>query len=530
MFGISIFYMFKKTFWLFIITLAIITFSPGVMALRVAEVPTPRQTGTWVTDMANTLSPETEAKLNQMISELSRQNSCEIMVVTVPETFPYSTPKEFATTWFNYWTIGQKGLDNGVLFMYSHGDNRIEIETGYGVTDILPDAWVVNLIKQQIRPKFNQGNFDGGTLVGTQELIAVLKTYQPHQSPNYSITLFPFFSSNIPMLTLDKNPISLLIISGIILSLISYTASLVIYRKPALISPQGNERIKGLDSHDKPVYNLAYLFLFTTSFTAAITVGAGVVTASLVGIINYLLFYGRLNRRSIQVYPSPELLNSSQVITSGCLVCFSGLVILIFWMPLLRISYIELFLIPFFMLTLIIGGLIDNPLSKNPKKNFDKNRKRKSIRSFHCAKCQQQMKQLDSISLLSHLKEPESVAQNLGSVVFEGWECPRCRPKLIAQGINIRAYVVDTNKFSICPNCQELTVTSEEKITLEATELNEGSTLITDKCQCCSYGNVTEKTIPRISRDSDSGGGGGDSGGGGDGGGGGGSGGDGGGG
>ncbi|WP_254012447.1 TPM domain-containing protein, partial [Limnofasciculus baicalensis] len=485
--------MFKKTFWLFIITLAIIAFSPGVMALRVEEVPTPRQTGTWVTDMANTLSPETEAKLNQMISELSRQNSCEIMVVTVPETSPYSTPKEFTTTWFNYWTIGQKGLDNGVLFMYSHGDNRIEIETGYGVTDILPDAWVVDLIKQKIRPQFNLGNYDGGTLVGTQELIAVLKTYQPHQSPNSSTTEVPFYGSNIPIITLDKKTTLLLTNTGIILSLISGVGMLLISHKLALISPQGNERIKGLDSHDKPVYYLVCLFLFSISFTAALTVDAGVIAASLAGGMNCILFYRSLNRSSIQVSTSPKLLNSRQIIYWGCSGCFYIPSIIII------IIYINLFVVPGLILALLTGGILYVPLSIIPKKMFDNKRKRRSIRPLHCAKCQQQMKQLDSISLLSHLREPESVAQNLGSVVFEGWECSRCRPKLIAQGINIRAYVVDTNKFSICPNCQELTVTSKEKITLEATELKEGSKLITDTCQCCSYGKVTEKIIPRIS-------------------------------
>src|SRR5207237_5454332 len=107
--------MLKQTIWLSVLNLAVIAFSPAAMGMRVEEVPSPRQTGSWVTDTANILSPETEAELNRQISQLEAQNGCEIMVVTVPETAPYSTPKEFTTTWFNYWTIGKKGLDNGVL-------------------------------------------------------------------------------------------------------------------------------------------------------------------------------------------------------------------------------------------------------------------------------------------------------------------------------------------------------------------------------------------------------------------------------
>jgi uncharacterized protein len=145
-------------------------------ALTVKEVPNPRQvSGNWVTDSAQILQPETESQLNRMINQLEDKNGAEIAVVTVPETQPAASPKAFATELFNYWHIGKKGQDNGVLFLISKGDRRVEIETGYGVEAILPDAKVGNIIDTEIRPRFKQSDFDGGTLAGTRSMIITLE-------------------------------------------------------------------------------------------------------------------------------------------------------------------------------------------------------------------------------------------------------------------------------------------------------------------------------------------------------------------
>ena len=169
--------MIRKIFWSGTLSLALIGFSPASFAIPVEDVPNPRQdNGGWVTDMANILSPKAEAELNRDISDLEAQNGSEIAVVTVPETSPEATPKEFATKLFNYWGIGKKSKDNGVLFLISKGDRRTEIETGYGVEAILPDAKVGNIIEQEITPHFKQGDFDSGIQAGEKALVAALSS------------------------------------------------------------------------------------------------------------------------------------------------------------------------------------------------------------------------------------------------------------------------------------------------------------------------------------------------------------------
>ena len=136
-------------------TVAIVLIPLAALALDVKDVPNPRQiNGTWVTDMAGILDQSTESQINSQITQLEQKNGAEIAVVTVPETSPSPSPKAFATALFKYWKIGKKGQNNGILLLISKGDRRVEIETGYGVEAILPNAKVANIIDTQITPKF----------------------------------------------------------------------------------------------------------------------------------------------------------------------------------------------------------------------------------------------------------------------------------------------------------------------------------------------------------------------------------------
>ena len=144
-------------------------------ALTVEEVINPRQDNNgWVTDMADILSDGTETKLNNLITNLEQSNGAEIAVVTVLETAPATSPKAFATELFNHWRIGKAEADNGILLLVSITDKRVEIETGYGIVPILPNAEVDTIIDTKITPQYKHDNFDRGTLDGTQALIDAL--------------------------------------------------------------------------------------------------------------------------------------------------------------------------------------------------------------------------------------------------------------------------------------------------------------------------------------------------------------------
>jgi uncharacterized protein len=182
---------FQKAIYGVLASLAVLSFTASSLAVTVEQVPNPREVNnSWVTDMADILSPTTETQLNQIISQLEAKNGSEIAVVTVPETTA-STPKEFATKLFNRWGIGKADKNNGVLLLISQGDRRTEIETGSGIQEILPNAKVSDIINSQITPKFKQGDFNGGTLAGTKALVVAQQTPQSTPKVTDSVTLPP---------------------------------------------------------------------------------------------------------------------------------------------------------------------------------------------------------------------------------------------------------------------------------------------------------------------------------------------------
>lgn len=210
------------------------------LALTVQEVPNPRQRGVWVTDMAGILSNETESQINQMISQLKAKNGTEIAVVTVPKTTPPDSPKIFATELFNYWGVGKKGKDNGVLFLISVGDRRVEIETGYGIEAILPDAKVGNIIDSQIIPQFKKGDFAGGTVAGTKALVVILES---ERSPTADKTPLPITSNpEISQPEYNSNPWGIVTVTGISILGVGGAAAYLGRKKKILIPPSGRTR------------------------------------------------------------------------------------------------------------------------------------------------------------------------------------------------------------------------------------------------------------------------------------------------
>ena len=155
------------TFLLWVMVLPI----ASVLAIPISDIPNPRKlNGKWVSDVANILSADTEIKLNQKISQLEARNGSEIAVVTVPDTSPLPSPKAYATELFNTWGIGKRDINNGVLFLISVNDRRIEIETGRGITAHLSNTQVTQIIETKIKPEFKLQKFDQGTINGVDEI------------------------------------------------------------------------------------------------------------------------------------------------------------------------------------------------------------------------------------------------------------------------------------------------------------------------------------------------------------------------
>lgn len=150
--------------------------APASHATEPAAVQNPRaQRGGWVSDMAGVLTSDARAEIDSIATALDHATGAELAVVTVNDVGS-RTPKQFATELFNRWHIGKPGVDNGVLLLIAIAPRRVEIETGYGVEAVLPDAHAGRLLRQFVVPHFKHGDFSGGAVAGAREIARVLSS------------------------------------------------------------------------------------------------------------------------------------------------------------------------------------------------------------------------------------------------------------------------------------------------------------------------------------------------------------------
>lgn len=142
-------------------------------ATSIQSVPDPRTSGGWVSDVANILGSDQVQNFNQLFTELETETGAEVAMVTVQDV--EGTPKEFATALFNHWRLGKAGANNGLLVLMVLGQRRLEMETGYGLEEILPDGWLGEMQARAMVPSFKRGAYGEGLAVGMMEVAARLR-------------------------------------------------------------------------------------------------------------------------------------------------------------------------------------------------------------------------------------------------------------------------------------------------------------------------------------------------------------------
>src|SRR5882724_555322 len=126
-----------------------------------------------VVDDANILSSGTKADLVQKLAALESKTSRQLVIVTLPSLQGYEI-SDYGYQLGRAWGIGQKRLNNGILFIVAPKEHKTRIEVGYGLEPIVTDAFSSVVIQTQVLPKFRSGDFNGGVAAGADALIQQL--------------------------------------------------------------------------------------------------------------------------------------------------------------------------------------------------------------------------------------------------------------------------------------------------------------------------------------------------------------------
>jgi uncharacterized protein len=126
-----------------------------------------------VTDLVGLLDQETRQRLTQFLDRVRERTGAEMAVLVVASTAP-DTIEAYSIAVFDQWKIGQRGKDNGLLFLVAVQDRRMWITTGYGLEGILPDGKVGEIRDRAILPSFRAGRYAEGIVRGSEALAAVI--------------------------------------------------------------------------------------------------------------------------------------------------------------------------------------------------------------------------------------------------------------------------------------------------------------------------------------------------------------------
>jgi uncharacterized protein len=153
-----------------------------------------------VTDLTNTLSPGERQALDSKLSAWEARTTNQLVVLVVPTTAP-ETIEDYGIRVADTWKIGQKGVDNGAVFIVAKDDKRMRIEVGYGFEGVLTDVTSRRIIGESVAPLFSQGKFAAGIDAGVDRIMAVVDDGKPLPPPGKTARK-PTRSGNIDFGTL----------------------------------------------------------------------------------------------------------------------------------------------------------------------------------------------------------------------------------------------------------------------------------------------------------------------------------------
>lgn len=147
-----------------------------------AQRAVPDHGGVWVHDEANVLSAATVAELESVLKAERDSTSNQIAVLIIP-SLEGDDIDSYGIRVADAWKIGKKDRDNGAILLIAIQDRKMRIEVGQGLEGVLTDAMSSRINRNEIAPRFRQGDYDGGVKAGVFAIIKTIKGQYVNTDP-----------------------------------------------------------------------------------------------------------------------------------------------------------------------------------------------------------------------------------------------------------------------------------------------------------------------------------------------------------
>ena len=139
------------------VTLLIIA-TVAMTACGQGDLPMPRH---YVEDYADVINASDERSLNGILQELEQKTGAQYIVLTVLTTRGLPI-EQFSMELVEKWKLGQKGKDNGMLFVLAKNDRKWRFEVGYGLEGFVTDQYCGRVGSEVLVPYLKRGDYSQG--------------------------------------------------------------------------------------------------------------------------------------------------------------------------------------------------------------------------------------------------------------------------------------------------------------------------------------------------------------------------------
>lgn len=114
-----------------------------------------------VSDSAGLLGPDSETRIEETLRALEEATGAQVAVLTIG-SLEGENLEGYSLRVAETWQLGRGEIDDGALLLIVRDERKMRLEVGYGLAPTLTDVASSRILNDVLRPRFRQGDFEGG--------------------------------------------------------------------------------------------------------------------------------------------------------------------------------------------------------------------------------------------------------------------------------------------------------------------------------------------------------------------------------
>lgn len=497
----------------------------------VADVPDPKKSGGgYVSNPDHLISDQAVSDLNAKIATLDNAGKVQVAVVIL-HSIGENESRDFVHKLFNYWKIGDKEKNNGLLILMVEDARKLEFETGTGIEADMPDIVCFRIQQEYMIPHIKEHNYDAAFTDG------ILSVASLFNNGNYAYNLLPDMPASDPsLMPSDSTAVAISISPDHSVApdeAVADSATPVTAENPDVNQVYADPQPLADTSSSGNSYSYTGDFSFY-----------GLLFWIFVSAVMMRVFFGKKIKESKAADPVPVSISSfpNGFLRPG----WVGLVLLhlvafgvIYYIAHQRhtdVGFIKMFVIyyvawvVFIHVALLIVMMRAAVMLKGKDRQEKWFRLERVLRDFgragyifpapflwlylallkkrlnhlrndpyDCHHCLKPMHKLDEAADNKFLDKKQVIEEELQSVDYDVWGCDTCDNKIILNYTNIRSSMAQ------CPSCAHMTYKNNGMKTKQpATYSSEGWGITSYACMACGFKHEYRYVIAKLVESSSS--------------------------